>query len=644
MSTPAKCPGWGRLAVHRTIAPPRAARRVAGWLVALATCIVAALAVPAAATAAIGEQNVLLIVNTASADSTGIRDAYLARYPSVRVWTYSGSTAATVDRSTYESEIRGPLDSYLRNTGDGQGNDLYEVVRVLVTTKGVPRRILDIDDTGTPHIGDSVSAMLDEYNNGRFDAACVDSELTLLHLNPQPGATYYPANYANNTIRNPYHAETGRIDSYSRAYVLRNKLLNWDSSAWGWGVGTGRTSTQIRPGDIYLVARLSGYTAADAIAAIGRAGRVLVDRTRQGAVIDRDGRSDVFDNDGPYSQGNDFAEARTVLETEGFNVTFDESSAFLTANDLAVLCYTSYGVNHSPSPPGGRFYVLNSLTFDLPPGAIFNTFESFNGRNFETLDPHDSQQAQVADWIHVGGTLGFGHVFEPLTFTVADNAILYERLFTRGWTFIEAAYAALPVLSWQNVVVGDPLTTFVYQSPITDWHVVSDHGPAGTFAATVDDGYVEPRTAGVRTVTVTFAEAIDPATVGAGAVTLSDQAPGDLDHLLGPLTLDPGGTVLTITLTSALPDQGDYELAVTEQVLSASAGLPFGGRTAWTFASLVGDVDGSGTVGPGDVVAARACGGVPADFASARADLDSSGTVRGAELLDIRSRNGNTLP
>jgi hypothetical protein len=50
-----------------------------------------------------------------------------------------------------------------------------------------------------------------------------------------------------------------------------------------------------------------------------------------------------------------------------------------------------------------------SSTFTLAPGAIFNTYESWNGRNFEAADPldvlqHDPDQGQAA--VDAGGHLG----------------------------------------------------------------------------------------------------------------------------------------------------------------------------------------------------------------------------------------------
>jgi len=49
-----------------------------------------------------------------------------------------------------------------------------------------------------------------------------------------------------------------------------------------------------------------------------------------------------------------------------------------------------------------------------------------------------------------------GNVYEPYLQMTHHFDIFQTRLLA-GHTVVEAAYMALPVLSWQNVVLGDPL-------------------------------------------------------------------------------------------------------------------------------------------------------------------------------------------
>jgi len=600
--------------------------------------------------AQIGPDNVLLIVNTDSSASTAIRDAYQAKYPAVHVWSYAGSTAVTITRDTYNTQIRSPLDTYLRTTSSG-GQLLYQKVRVLVTTKGVPRRIWDIDGTS---IGDNADQALSQFNNLKYDAAAVDSELVLVHQDLSAGSSPAPANYANNYIHSPYHTAASRIHTYSRTYAANTKDFTFNQEG-GWESVTSPLRSALTPGDIYLVARLEGYTVADVTAALNRAGTIPLDRIGSTVVIDRDATHAYDDGGGElYDQGPDFPDTRDMLLANGFNALYDATGLFLTTAPKPLVGYCGYGVNHfdannSRNAPGGALYVLNGLQFTLARGAIFNTYESWNGRNFESANPydpaqHDPNQGQVADWLRIGGTFGLGQVFEPLAFSIPDNEILYERLFVRGWTFAEAAYASLPVISWQNIVVGDPLATFQKMSEVTGWRIVADHGaPAQQIATTVADGYVEPRLQGIRTLEATFSRQVNPATVLPGAVSIVGTLSGNQSALIQSLQLDGTQLKLTIRLSAALPDADRYTVTINPTLLGTD-GQPFAGYKTLSIGALAGDADGSGRVGPGDILALRQYAGQTLGSANARYDLNGSGTATGADLLAARARLGHALP
>lgn len=579
----------------------------------------------------ITRNNVLLVVNTNSADSIAIRDAYLAKYPGVRVWQYAGSTAASIERTPFESELRVPLDTYLRSKPAGETQSLYKTIRVLVLTTGVPRRIYDIDGQA---IGDNPDLMNAEFGNNRFDAASVDSELTLVHQQlragsvPQPSGL--PKNYANNYIFNPYYGESSRIDSFPRIYATSTKNLQFVGS--GWENAVGGISGQLTSGDIYLVTRLSGYTAAEAIAALNRGGAIAVDRYAVSTVFDGDA-THVYD-------AGDFQAAHTALAALRFLSTYDTTATFLTTSTRPVLGYAGYGFNHTPR--AASTYVLTSLNFTLAPGALFNTYESYNGRNFETVSPHD-QYGQVADWIRIGGTLGLGYVFEPLGGAIARNATLYDRMLLRGWTFAEAAYASMPLLSWQHVVVGDPLTTFTLLPDVTGWQIVSDHGPAGTIATDLSDGYIEPRSQGIRKLTCLLSAAANPATLSAATVTVMGQRTGSQAGLIQSLTLDASGTLLTIQLLPALPNADRYTVTLTPEVKD-TAGNRYTGRTSLLVSALIGDANASGTVTATDMLAVRSAFGQAVTAATARFDLSGSGSISADDVLVVRTGAGLALP
>ena len=98
-------------------------------------------------------------------------------------------------------------------------------------------------------------------------------------------------------------------------------------------------------------------------------------------------------------------------------------------------------------------------------------FVSTDGRTFERPSarwtPGDSwsnplrffagsPQALAADYILEGATGASGHVDEPyLTMTPRPDLLL--PAYYKGRNLAESYYLAIPALSWQNIVLGDPL-------------------------------------------------------------------------------------------------------------------------------------------------------------------------------------------
>lgn len=89
--------------------------------------------------------------------------------------------------------------------------------------------------------------------------------------------------------------------------------------------------------------------------------------------------------------------------------------------------------------------------FRFRPGAVAYHIHSASAHSLRT---------QVAAWVGPlllkGAAASMGCVFEPYLMFTPQVDVFFQR-WLEGWTFAEAAYAACPSLSWQNVFVGDPL-------------------------------------------------------------------------------------------------------------------------------------------------------------------------------------------
>ena len=203
--------------------------------------------------------------------------------------------------------------------------------------------------------------------------------------------------------------------------------------------------------EIYLVTRLDGYTVEDVIRLIDRAqsptseGRVVLDLKATAT----DAGGDRWLNETAARLQRAGFESRVLLET---------TSAVAATPDL-VIGYYSWGSN-DPSNKLRRF----GLTFGN--GAIGAMFVSTDGRTFTeppaTWFPGMRQpgplgtQSLTADLIRDGITGVAGHVAEPYLNATIRPQILFPAYFA-GFNLAESFYLAMPFLSWQTVVVGDPL-------------------------------------------------------------------------------------------------------------------------------------------------------------------------------------------
>lgn len=93
---------------------------------------------------------------------------------------------------------------------------------------------------------------------------------------------------------------------------------------------------------------------------------------------------------------------------------------------------------------------LNHL-FQFKPGAVAVHLHSFSADTLRDLNKNWS-----APLLARGAAATIGNVYEPLLGFTHQFQIMQQRLL-EGFTLVEAAYSAIPVVSWQGIVLGDPL-------------------------------------------------------------------------------------------------------------------------------------------------------------------------------------------
>ena len=365
----------------------------------LTVAIVSSLASAANAQSA---ANVMVVINETSPESVRIGEYYAAKrsIPPENITRLRTAPTDELDRAAYEFFIERPISETLTR------HATQDRIHYLVLTKGIPLRV-----RGSGGLEGST--------------ASVDSELAVLYRKLL-GVPIPPAG----RIPNPYYLGD-RLPSEAQRFVHRTH-------------------------DIFLVTRLDGYTVDDVIKLIDRG----VAPRREGVFV-LDQRGVLIGN----RVGDDWLSAaaeRLKKDGLGARVQLEGSKAPATSAAPA-LGYYSWGSNDAsfssrrvdvPFVPGalaGMFVSTDARTFKEPP-AEWNI-----GRWGQTKGYFEgSPQSLTGDLIRAGVTGVSGHVSEPFLDGSARPQILFPA-YIAGFNLAESFYLSIPYLSWQNVVIGDPL-------------------------------------------------------------------------------------------------------------------------------------------------------------------------------------------
>ncbi len=362
----------------------------------------AVLALAGAASAAVDGHAVLLVVNARVAASGELAEEYrrLRAVPEAQVVTVDVAVDATIAREAFDRDIAAPIARWLADNG------ATDRITFIVLMPGLPLRV-----------GGTVG------RDGT--SASVDSEVALL-----------------------YRQMTGAV--VPRAGRVPNPYFTPDA------IGATPRPFDRRTYDIYLVTRLDGSTTAATRALLARGQQrasgwqFVVD----GRAADRSGAERRWLADVP-SRLADVAPLRAGLAT-----VLDETAAVATA-DRDLTGYYSWGSNdtRTRTPPvsfgaaavAASFMSADARTLKSPPPdwipGRWDRRDSFHAGGPEAL---------AVDWLDAGLTGLGAMVGEPYLDAAFRPATLFEA-WARGYTLAESFYMAMPFLSWQAVVFGDPL-------------------------------------------------------------------------------------------------------------------------------------------------------------------------------------------
>lgn len=363
---------------------------------------------------------VIIVANASDADSVELAHYYAQRrgVPEANIVALPLPAGETINWRDFVQQLQAPLQAWLIDHDwiDAIAMDLEdELGRRKIAPAGHRISYL-VTCRGVPlKISNQADSPLPDPRRlpAQFSGnqAAVDSELTLLARGP----------YAiNAVVPNP----------------LFRKMAPSDEEA----------ATVIR------VSRLDGPTY--------QAARGLVDAAltaeRNGLI----GRA-VVDVGGPHKRGDEWME-RTVEQLEALawvpDVHRPRPTLPTTARADAVAFYMGWYASELNGPfglPG----------FEFAPGAVAMHIHSFSAK---TMRLANGGGGWCGPLVARGVAATFGNVYEPYLEYCHEPQLLTQAL-GQGASLGQAAYFAMPVLSWQGVVIGDPLYRPFARSLATQW-------------------------------------------------------------------------------------------------------------------------------------------------------------------------------
>ena len=369
----------------------------------------------AVANVALGQNpgaTVVVIYNSDMPESKDVAIHYAERraVPASQVYGLTLPTTEEITRGQYLELIEQPLLQRLVDNGlwtfqakpgkkasrDKLGRLEASTIRYAVLCYGVPTKIAS--DAGLKETGmDQINELL------RRNEASVDSQLATLPMEKQ---TWF------GPVTNPAYGATNVASLHPTNGIL-------------------------------LVARMDGPTPEIA--------RRLVDLSLEAETHGLWGRA-YFDSrgltNGNLAIGDEWIrKSQQLAAGYGYSTDLDAEEATFSPgyamSDVAI--YAGWYASHASGP-------FSQPTIDFVPGAFAYHLHSFSAQKLRSTDFN-----WVGPLLHRGATASIGYVNEPFLTGTADLQTFFARWLFARFTYGEAAWASLNYLSWQSLVVGDPL-------------------------------------------------------------------------------------------------------------------------------------------------------------------------------------------
>lgn len=158
----------------------------------------------------------------------------------------------------------------------------------------------------------------------------------------------------------------------------------------------------------------------------------------------------VVDNGGPYKEGNLMLDKVATLARQHCLPLFLETSRQTLADSFPLMQNVATYFGWYANPANGPFHAKAPADFRFARGAIACHLHSYSGTNL-----YDGR-TWVSALLKRGACVTAGNVYEPYLGPCLNYAVFYRHLLA-GAQVGEAALLATPTVSWQGIVLGDPL-------------------------------------------------------------------------------------------------------------------------------------------------------------------------------------------
>ncbi len=234
------------------------------------------------------------------------------------------------------------------------------------------------------------------------DEASVDSELMMLGM-PDQGLT--------GALRNPYYNHPARFEMFqaSPGFLLAGRLDGPDDA------------TVQRMVDDALTAEEKGLR-----------GRAVIDLALK---------------KGAYEEGEEWLRVTTKQFRDGGVPVYVEATESLLRENWPIPDTVFYFGWYTTDITGA----FKSPNFRFKTGAIACHLHSFSATHLRS-----TQYGWAGPLLGQGAAATLGNVYEPYL-ALTTHFDLFTKKLLDGFTLAEAAWNATPVVSWMNVVLGDPL-------------------------------------------------------------------------------------------------------------------------------------------------------------------------------------------